>query len=178
MDSEFNAEPESATTSAENGSKKKTAIPRAAKALPTDRLKFDAQVEALKAFVIESNNGQKAVTSADIAPHIGVVEATASLNNAFFMDAGLISRESKGRYKPKDAAIDFTRSYGFDAEAAKAKLAEPLSETWFFAAVKDRVGIGNADTDGVIRVLANRVVRCAPTNRSWMLSWSGCSTRV
>lgn len=139
-----------------NGSKKKAPVPRAGKALPTDRLKFDAQVEALKAFVMESNAGQKAVTSGDIAPHVGVVEATASLNNAFFMDAGLISRESKGRYKPTKATIEFTQTFGFDPVAAKAKLGEPLSKTWFFAAVRDRVAMGNADKERVIQVLANK----------------------
>lgn len=144
---------ETPVESADARPSKKTATPRAAKALPTDRIKFDAQVEALKAFAIESNNGQQAVTSGDIAPHIGVVETTAGLNNAFFMDAGLIVRESKGRYKPTKATIEYARAIGFDAQSAKAHLAEPLAKTWFYAAVK---AMGTANQDRVIQVLANK----------------------
>jgi hypothetical protein len=132
---------------------KRASAPRPAKALPTDRLKFDAQVDALRAFVIESNNGQRAVTSADIAPHIGVVEATASLNNAFFMEAGLISREKKGSYKPTKPTIDYAQNLGFDPDAAKATLGTQLSTTWFYEAVK---AMGNSETEKVVGVLANK----------------------
>src|SRR5437762_638271 len=82
---------------------------RASKALPTDRLKFEAQVKALSAIVLQSRNGQEAVGADDIAPRIGVVPATAGLNNAFFMEAGLVERESKGRYKPTPPAIEYQR---------------------------------------------------------------------
>ena len=63
--------------------------PRTAKALPTDRLKFEMQVRALKALAMESQNGSHPVGAPELAKRIGVAETTAPLNNAFFADAGL-----------------------------------------------------------------------------------------
>jgi hypothetical protein len=144
----------SASEPDEGGQKRAVVRPRANLALPTDRMKFDAQVKALRAIVIESGNGQRPVTPKDMAPHIGVVEATAGLNNSFFMAAGLITRVRKGSYKPTQAAIEFNREAGFDMRAAKRHLAEPLRKTWFYEAVCERLELGDNTDKGVIRLLA------------------------
>src|SRR4051812_28938615 len=76
---------------------------RTSKPLPTDRMKFDLQVRALRAIVVESSNGQRAVGAEDIAPRLSVATVTAGLNNAFFAEAGLLTKEGKGRYRPASA---------------------------------------------------------------------------
>jgi hypothetical protein len=99
---------------------------RARVPLPTDRLKFDGQKAALKAIAVASNNGQRGVTADEMAPRMGVAAATAGLNNAFFVEAGLIERERKGVYKPKEPTLEYSRKAGFN-ETVSAQMRAPSS---------------------------------------------------
>jgi hypothetical protein len=109
--------------------------PRASKALPTDRMKFDVQVNALKAFATQSDMGKRAIGSDDIAPRLGITASTAGLNNAFFAEAGLLEKESKGKYKPTPEVVRFAQEHSFDAAKAGKALGPILKETWFFREV-------------------------------------------
>lgn len=130
--------------------------PRTAKALPTDRLKFDAQVQALKALAMESHNGTRAVGAVELARRLGVADTTAGLNNNFFTEAGLAVKAGKGKYKPTEAALAFEREAGFDqAAAAKKNLAGPLVQTWFYKEIKSQIALGDAAEGRVIAVLAS-----------------------
>lgn len=152
---EQSAEAPDAAPNAESASRARPR-PRTAKALPTDRLKFDAQVMALKALAMESHNGSRAVGSAELARRIGVADATAGLNNNFFSEAGLAVKAGKGKYKPTEAALKFEREASFDqAAAAKENLAGPLSKTWFFKEVKSQIALGDAAENRIIAVLAS-----------------------
>ena len=63
-----NASRESGNDS-QNGSREKSRHkPRPRLPLPTDRLKFDGQQNALKAIVIASNNGDQGVSAENMAP--------------------------------------------------------------------------------------------------------------
>jgi hypothetical protein len=147
--------------------------PRARKALPTDRLKLDMQKNALVAISLASDYGRRAVGSEDIAPRIGVSPATAGLNNAFFMESGLITRESKGRYKPTTEAVKFARDYAFDAAKAGKILAHPLAQTWYFHAIRQQLGMGPVSKDTMIQVLAHEAgaSKDHQAQLSAMLSW-------
>jgi hypothetical protein len=147
--------------------------PRARKALPTDRLKLDVQKGALVAISLASDYGRRAVGSEDIAPRIGVSPATAGLNNAFFMESGLITRESKGRYKPTNETIKFARDYAFDAVRAGKILGGPLAQTWCFHAVRQQLGMGPVSKDTMIQVLAHEAgaSKDHQVQLAAMLSW-------
>ncbi|MGD1059560.1 MAG: hypothetical protein ABR992_19370, partial [Solirubrobacteraceae bacterium] len=82
---------------------------RPGKPLPTDRMKMETQTQALAAIAVASASRESGVTAADIAARIGVVEATAGLNNAFFAAVGWIERVGKGLFKPSDAAIKYAQ---------------------------------------------------------------------
>jgi hypothetical protein len=128
--------------------------PRATRALPTDRLKFDVQVTALLAFAVASDNGKRAVTSEDLARRLSVATATAGLNNMFFAESGLITRESKGRYMPTAAVIEFARQCSFSSDRARFLLAEPLKSTWFYEEVAKQLKMGPTTDAKMIEVLA------------------------
>ncbi len=142
---------------------------RPGRPLPTDRMKFEMQVNALKAFGTQSDYGKRAVGGEDIAPRLGLTPATAALNNAFYMDVGLIERESKGRYKPTEHVIDFAREHSFDAEKAGKRLASVLKQTWFY----QEVAREPSTRDQLVRLLA----RAADTDKdreaqlSMLLDW-------
>lgn len=130
-------------------------LPRTARPLPTDRLKFETQVEALKALAISSDFGSRSVAPEDMAPMMSVAATTAGLNNAFFIDSGLATREGRGRYKPTETANLFARKHSFDAKEAGKVLRESLAETWYFAAVKQRLTMGTATRPQMIETLAH-----------------------
>lgn len=129
--------------------------PRTSRALPTDRMKFEIQVGALRAIAIASDFGKTAVSSEDISSRLGVAATTAGLNNAFFMESGLVTRESKGRYKPTDAVNKFARAYGFDEAKAGELLAESLKSTWYFREIEQQLAMGGTPVQRMVEVLAH-----------------------
>lgn len=167
--------PESDGSSASGGKNKQRAPtrPRPSKALPTDRLKWGQQVNALKAIAVASNYGKEAVGATDIAPRLGIIPATAGLSNQFFMESGLIVREAKGRYKPTEAVNRFVRKHGFDPAGAGLELAGTLSRTWYFQAVRQQLQMGPTTWDSMIRVLADTAGATAEyeTQLGFVLSW-------
>lgn len=123
-------------------------------AVPTDRMKFDTQVQALQANVIASSNGAKPVDASALATYMGVSAATAVLNQAFFRDVGLIEKTGKGTYKPSDTAIKFQQEWSFDKVAAPKVLAPLFVTTWFYETVKRRVAMGPTSVEQMIQTLA------------------------
>jgi hypothetical protein len=139
------------------GEQKRSKRPRSERALPTDRLKIDAQKAALQAIAVASDYGKKAVGSNDIAPRMGVAPSTASLNNNFFRESGLIKRESKGKYLPTEAVNSFARTYSFNKQEAGADLKQVLSKAWYFEEVQKQLGgMGPATKDTLVELLAHR----------------------
>ena len=131
--------------------------PRTARALPTDRLKFELQVRALRALALESQNGARAVGAPELANRIGVADSTAPLNNAFFAEAGLAIKAGRGLFKPTQATLDFERDAGFEdiETAARKHLAGPLSRAWFFGEIKSQISMGDAAESRIMSVLTN-----------------------
>ena len=127
--------------------------PRAQRALPTDRMRFDVQVQALKAFAVTSKYGQFAVTSEEIASILPVSATTAGLNNNFCYEAGLLVRESKGRYKPTEAVNQFARDHSWAPDRAGRALAPILAKTWFYEAVENQLAMGPATRQQLVSAL-------------------------
>jgi hypothetical protein len=173
MNEHLHSVPESNGSGGEAKNTRAKSRPRATKALPTDRLKFEVQVAALKAIAIASNNGKQPVSAEEIAPALGVVSTTAGLNNAFFMESGLITRERKGHYKPTDAVREFARRHSFNPKEAGEELAETLGGTWYFASTRQRLEMGEATREQVISVLAHAAgVMAERSNQlSSLLAW-------
>jgi hypothetical protein len=114
---------------------------RPARALPTNRVKFEKQKKTLNAIAIQSEFGKRGVNGADIAPWLGVVPATASLSNRFFEESGLVEWTGKGRYRATDPTNEFARRYNFgDVEDAGRCLRGVLAETWYYEVVATQLG--------------------------------------
>src|SRR4051812_39930180 len=82
----------------ERPARQPTTLTRPTHALPTDRMRFETQVEALAAFA-RATRGDNVAGAKDIAARIGVTEATAALVNSFFVGVGFLTKVGKGRYK-------------------------------------------------------------------------------
>jgi hypothetical protein len=127
---------------------------RTKKPLPTDRAKFDTQAAALRAFVTASNRGLQAVGAADVAARISITEATAGLVNNFFVDAGFLTKEGKGKYKPVEAVVEYARLYTLKPDEAAKHLQEPLRKSWYFTEIVDELQMGSVQEDVLVNVLA------------------------
>jgi len=131
------------------------ARPRPKHALPTDRMKFDAQKKALSVIAIVSDYGKRGVSSADMAARMDMAPTTAGLNNSFFFESRLVERAGKGRYKSTDASNKFAQKYSFNPDEAGAALRESLSATWYFEIVNQQLsGFGPTPKEKLIELLA------------------------
>jgi hypothetical protein len=148
-------EPESAQNTTNGQRQRAPKRPRTSRPLPTDRLKFEMQVSALKAIAVASNYGERGVSGEDIAPRIGVSPASAALNNIFFLEAGLIVRERKGHYLPTEATCEFARKSTFNETEAAALLAASFKDTWYYREVAQQLAMGPTTHEQMTRVLAH-----------------------
>ncbi len=104
---------------------------RPSRPLPTDRIKFPRQLDALRAFAVASGPQTRPVSLQEVAPLISMTPNTVSLATTFFVDAGLLTRTETGRFLPTPVTQDFARAYDWNKDTAAHKLAPALAETWF-----------------------------------------------
>lgn len=111
---------------------------RAEKALPTDRLSFDKQVEVLSAIAQFSGPHKKPVTAEDLSTAIGLKGLTGGLSNRFFYESGLIDRTGRGEYVATDALLGYHQHITYDpddADGARANLRPAIKGSWYWAEV-------------------------------------------
>jgi len=97
--------------------------------LPEAHLKFEKEIEILKALVEFSKKGEQAVSYKEI---VGLGSNTnISSELAFFADAGMAKREKGSKYLPTNEVIEFVNSFNWDEKDAKRKLRDILSKSWF-----------------------------------------------
>jgi hypothetical protein len=123
--------------------------------VPTDRLKFEKQVEALRVVAVASNNGQQPVGADRMGSMMRIANTTAALNNAFFVDVGLLTKAGKGQYLPTDPTLEFQRKYSFDKAAAPQLLRSAFVGTWFHEAVHQRLTISPATKQDLVATIAD-----------------------
>lgn len=103
--------------------------------LPTDRLSFDAQQEVLRAFGTLSGPTKRSIDTPTLARAVSASASSAGLCNRFFVGAGWLERESKGKYRATDALLQFNRGRGQDGiheTDAVTHLADAASSAWFW----------------------------------------------
>src|SRR5690606_32424101 len=86
------------------------ARPRLTKKLPTFRVGFAKQMDALRAYAVLSEGGKKPVHYTRIADIIKVHEANVSSMNPFFLENGLIEKNGNG-YIPAPDVVEYSRQF-------------------------------------------------------------------
>jgi hypothetical protein len=112
----------------------KTSRPKAAKILPTDRIRFDKQLDILRAFAAASGHEKRAVTGKDVGVIVDMAESTITQITPFLVDIGLIIREKKAESKgftPSPEVFAYQKAYEWDKLNAGKKLAPVLATSWF-----------------------------------------------
>ena len=112
---------------------------RAAKALPTDRIKMDRQYEILAALG-RLSSARNPMNADSLARTVGggIAPTTVMLSNNFFADAGWITNPAKGQYAATDALVRYARRLDTDTpERAALELHEPVRRSWFWQVLDD-----------------------------------------
>lgn len=131
----------------------KSPRPKPKKILPTERITFPKQLDILRAYAIASGVEKKPVNNSDVAVIVNLASPTVSLSNAFFVDAGFLTK-AEGGYLPSDVVLAFSRAYEWDAELAPEKLAPLIEQTWFAVALLPRAKFRSIDDNEAIVTLA------------------------
>ncbi len=74
--------------------------------VPTDRMKHNTAVKALRAVCTLSRGGAEPVSADQLGANLNLAATTAGLNNSFFASVGLVTREGKAGYKPTEIALE------------------------------------------------------------------------
>jgi hypothetical protein len=131
---------------------------RPSKSLPTDRMKFEAQVRVLEAAGRLSGAGKRAIDSKQLSAAMGgeVSHYTVGLSHQFFVDCGWLEKRGRGEYAASDALIDFTRRLGVDGDdlpRAVEALRVPLAHSWFWRAIEPQLAHGSVPVNEIMVVL-------------------------
>jgi hypothetical protein len=140
------------------------------KVVPTDRMSFEVQVKALNTICTASRGGTDPVDANRMAALMRISPATSPLNNAFFVDVGLLTKSGRGGYLPTDIALRFQQKFSFDPKAAPAILASAFETSWFYDAVIEAVTIGNTTREQMVQTLAS----VAGTDASYAVQYGMC----
>jgi hypothetical protein len=127
--------------------------PRPVKPLPTNRIKFEKQLDLLRAFVAASGPSGKVVTNKDVAEIVKMADTTISLANSFFVDSGLIQRADNG-FLPSAEVVSFVRMHEWNPETAAHKLAPLFTRAWFGEAIMPRVSFRPLEKNEATTLLA------------------------
>jgi hypothetical protein len=129
------------------------AKPRPTKKLPTFRVGYEKQMDALRAYAVLSENGTKGVHYGKIADIIKVHEANVSSMNPFFVEVGFIEKREPG-YMPTAPVIEYNRQYSWNQETAAQKLAPIIANSWFGQALGHRLQFRAMTEEQAIETLA------------------------
>lgn len=124
--------------------------------LPTDRVKFEKQIEAIRRLAQMSGPGKRPVSSEDLAHALELSANTAGLCVGFFRDSGWVTKVSRGNYVATDAAWDYQHDLSLDERghtAALRHLVEPVKKSWYWQAIEPMLP-GGAPQPVLLRALS------------------------
>jgi hypothetical protein len=124
------------------------------KYLPTDRITFIRQLDILRGWAAASGPNNKIVTNDEAAGIVKMATSTLSMNNAFYMQSGLLVK-TDGGFIPAPDVFSFLRAYEWSPESAASKLAPIIAKTWFADALLPKLAFGPISTDEAIQRLAD-----------------------
>lgn len=131
------------------------ARPQLSKKLPTFRVGFSKQMDALRAYAMLSDGGNKPVHYSRVAEIIKVHEANVSSMNPFFLENGFILKATNG-HLPAPQVVNYNRAFSWNQETAAGQLRALVGDTWFGMELTQRLSFRAMSEDAAIEVLAGK----------------------
>lgn len=127
---------------------------RAAKSLPTDRIRLPKHFDILRACATASGPEGRAVTNTEIGQIVQLNANTVSIGNSFWTDAGFLLR-ADGGLVPSPEVSQFARAYEWNPETAPVKLAPLIERSWFCQRLAPKLRFREMREDEAIADLAD-----------------------
>jgi hypothetical protein len=124
--------------------------------LPSDRLAFDKQLAALRAFAVAfESNGGRPVKNSEAGAILDMSENTIVVTNAFYCDVKLLTRQKDEQaFVPSTEALAYNKAHEWDPMAAGEKFKPVFEKCWFAEAVLPRLKFRAYEDREVLTVLA------------------------
>lgn len=171
---------------ASGGATQRVQKQRSDRSLPTDRLSFEKQVEALEAIAQLSGGAKKPVTAGDVSAAIGLAptSGTGGLSNKFFRDSGWIVSAGRGNYAATDALMEYFRHVKIDPQdrAARRHLVDPARASWYWEALEPVLSSGGGARKSIVLLALSKAAGATEhtsqleTIAAW-LEWLGMVRR-
>jgi hypothetical protein len=129
------------------GKDRATSKQRPERSLPTDRMKFDKQVEALHLYAQLSGPSHGPVSAEDLANTMDMSPSTTALCSGFFRDSNWLTRVGRGSYAATDGLLEYNRHLNVDPSdraGALPYLADLARDSWYWAAIEPLLRQGSA----------------------------------
>ncbi len=125
--------------------------------LPSDRLGFDKQLAALRAFgVAYETNGGRPVKNSEAGSILNMSENTIVVTNAFFNEAKLVTRQKEEQaFVPTAETMAYCKAHEWDPFTAGEKLKGAFEKCWFADAVLPRLKFRPHEENEVLTLLAD-----------------------
>jgi hypothetical protein len=126
------------------------------KTLPSDRLAFEKQLAALRAFaVVYEANGNKPVSNEDAGKIINMSGNTVVVTNGFFSDTRLLLRSKDSTALiPSPETLAYYKAFEWDQKTAGEKLRPVFEKGWFADALVPRLKFRPYEEGEALTVLA------------------------
>lgn len=115
--------------------------------IPTDRLRFDNQLEVLKAVASLSGNNRKGVTAETMSAAIGLSGGTGGLNSRFFRSVNWFDTVGRGEYTASDGLLAYVQHVNVDPDEtfeATVGLRGEMRRSWVWETVGPLLESGHA----------------------------------
>jgi hypothetical protein len=130
--------------------------PQPLRKLPTDRIKFQTQLDIIRGYGAISQNGTRAVNYREVAKLVKLDPTTVSLLNPFLVDNGFVERSSNDLI-PSKPVVDFSIAHSWSAEMAPRKLLPIVQRSWFGNSLRSRLSFHPMSKEKAIAELANEI---------------------
>jgi hypothetical protein len=126
------------------------------KRLPTDRIRFKAQLDIIRAYGNASQSGARAVNYREAAKQVRLDPDTLTLLSAFLVENGFCEKAGND-LMPSKPVIDFALAHTWAAETAPRKLAPLIKRTWFGQSLCTMLGFRPYSEDEAVAELAHEI---------------------
>ncbi len=126
------------------------------KTLPSDRLAFEKQLAALRAFaVVYEANGNKPVSNEEAGKIINMSGNTVVVTNGFFSDVRLLLRpKDSAAMVPSSETLAYYKAFEWDQNTAGEKLKPVFEKCWFSEVLVPRLKFRPYEEREALTVLA------------------------
>lgn len=126
---------------------------RPSRALPTNRVAFQKQLDILRAFGASSDPPGQPVRNVDVSKLVKLNQTTVGLITPFFVEIGLLQRTVDGLI-PVPEVVEFNQAFKWSPETASNRLAPVISKTWFANALMVKLRFSAMSESDAIQELA------------------------